>query len=76
MKKTRIDLVSWSSYDDNIDIDWPMVQRTIGKDRVEWFLRQSKEQCQLVVDKNLDDLKLVAEFYDRNLLIQYHLMWS
>lgn len=76
MKTTRIDLVNWTSFEDNIDIDWPMVQRKVGKEKVEWLLKQPKDQCQLVVDKVLDDLKLVAEFYDNKLLIQYHLMWS
>lgn len=76
MKTTRIDLVNWISFDDNLDIDWPMVQRKIGKEKIEWLLKQPKEQCQLVVDKSLENLKLVAEFYDNKLLIQYHLMWS
>lgn len=76
MKTTRIDLVNWTSFEDNIDIDWPMVQRKVGKEKVEWLLKQPKDQCQLVVDKVLNDLKLVAEFYDNKLLIQYHLMWS
>lgn len=76
MKTTRIDLVNWTSFEDNIDIDWPMVQRKVGKEKVEWLLKQPKDQCQLVVDKVLNDLKLVAEFYDNKLLMQYHLMWS
>lgn len=76
MKTTRIELISWTSFDDIIDIDWPMVQRTIGKEKVDWLLKQPKDQCQLMIDKSMDDLKLVAEFYNNKLLTKYHLMWS
>ncbi len=76
MKTTRIDLIDWHSFEDTLDIDWPLVQRTIGREKIEWLLDQPNNQCQLVVDKVQDKLKLVAEFYDDKLLIRYHLMWS
>jgi len=76
MKTKRIPLTSWVSDQDNIDIDWPRVQRDLGLNQVEWLLKQSHDECQLFVDKSGNDFTLTAEFYTSEVLLQYHLMWS
>ena len=77
MKNNRILLAEWLPTEgENIEIDWPKVQRTIGVDHLEWLLKQHKEQCQLFIDKNQSKIKLVAEFYNDQLLTAYHLMWA
>ena len=76
MKTSRIKLFAWESDDDRIDLDWPRIQREIGKDRLEWLLKQELQQCLLVVDKSGNKFRLMAEFYDEQCLTIYHLMWS
>jgi hypothetical protein len=77
MKNNRIVLTEWfPSEGENIEIDWPKVQRTIGIDHLEWLLKQNKDQCQLYIDKNQSKIKLVAEFYNEKLFAVYHLMWA
>jgi hypothetical protein len=77
MKTTRIKLTEWfPSEGEYIDIDWPKVQKTIGKDQLEWLLKQPKDMCQLVLDKSESKVKLVVEFYSEHLLLSYHLMWA
>ena len=77
MKNNRVLLTEWlPSEGENIEIDWPKVQRTIGVDHLEWLLKQQKEQCQLFIDKNQNKVKLIAEFYNEQLLTAYHLMWA
>ena len=77
MKTDRVELAQWFHADEeNIDIDWPKIQKMLGRDHVEWLLKQPEENCQLVVEKTDRDLKLVAEFYDKRALVNYHLMWA
>jgi len=78
MKTNRIVLLEWEVYspNDNIDIDWPQLHRAVGEDQVHWLLGQPITKCQLVVDKLLRKHKLVAEFYDPQVLTAYHLMWA
>lgn len=79
MKHTNILLTSWEQpdpEDDMIEIDWPLVQRTIGVDHLEWLLAQSKTSCQLVVERENNELKLFVEFYDNHLEVEYHLRWA
>jgi hypothetical protein len=66
----------WISADVCIDIDWPAVQRKLGLDQVEWLLAQSPDQCQLTIHRKYTDNKLVAEFYNEQTLLTYHLMWN
>jgi len=75
-KINRIKLAEWHSKEDNIDVDWPKIQKMLGVEQVEWLLKQNKEQCQLVVDKLNYEFALVAEFYDEKILTCYHLMWA
>lgn len=77
--KSRTVLISrWQDEfsDEYIDIDWPKIQRHIGVDQVKWLLEQPSSKLQLVVEKTEDDFKLIAEFYDDQLLTFYHLMWA
>ena len=76
MKIKRLKLASWYSNDDNIDIDWPKIQKLLGVEQVEWLLAQPHDTCQLVIDKVCENFDLVAEFYDEKLLTYYHLMWA
>lgn len=77
MKTSRIVLTQWfPSEGEDIDIDWPKVQKTIGVDQLEWLLKQPHDICQLVLDKAESKIKLVAEFYDDKTLTAYHLMWA
>jgi hypothetical protein len=77
MKIDKVQLAQWFNADeDNIDIDWPKIQKLLGREQVEWLLKQPTEICQLVVEKSEKDLKLIAEFYDKRALVNYHLMWA
>jgi hypothetical protein len=76
MKTERIVLADWTSRDLYLDIDWPAVQKQLGVEQLDWLLKLPTDQCQLVLDKNDDNFKLVAEFYCGRTLMTYHLMWS
>ena len=77
MKTERVDLYKWLGGDgENIEIDWPKVHKTIGLDHTNWLLKQSKDQCQIVLERRDMYCRLVAEFYDQRTLVNYHLMWA
>ena len=78
MKSSRFELYHWRICNgkDIIEVDWPKVHKTVGVDLINWINKQPKEKCQLVVDKLNDDFKLIAEFYDQQTLVAYHLMWA
>jgi hypothetical protein len=78
MKSSRFELYHWRIHNgkDIIEVDWPKVHKTVGVDLINWINKQPKEKCQLVVDKLNDDFKLIAEFYDQQTLVAYHLMWA
>lgn len=80
MKSKRIVLLEWEYTTDEsanyLDIDWPALQNKIGRTQTKWLLTQSKERCQLVLDRLGDNLKLVAEFYDPETLVEYHLKFD
>jgi len=76
MKTKRIILADWVSTDLYIDIDWPGVHKKLGLDQIEWLLSRPSNKCQLVLDRHDVNNKLVAEFYDEQTLVTYHLMWS
>jgi hypothetical protein len=76
MKTFRVVLADWVSTDLYIDIDWPTVHKKLGLEQIDWLLNQPKDKCQLVLDKNDVNNKLVAEFYDEQILTAYYLMWS
>lgn len=80
MKTHRFKLSEWEYTTDEsanyFDIDWPKVQKEVGKEEISWFLKQPKTACQLVLDQSGSTVKLMAEFYDEQTLLTYHLMWA
>jgi hypothetical protein len=77
MKTNKIELVKWLPQEgEYIEIDWPKVHKTIGLDHTNWLLNQSHDRCQLVLERTDMFCRLVVEFYDSKLLVQYHLMWA
>ena len=77
MKTSKIELLKWlPDENENIEIDWPKVHKTIGIDHTEWLLKQPQTLCQLVLERNDIYCRLIAEFYDKKLLTTYHLMWA
>lgn len=77
MKTSKIELTKWVPNEgENIEVDWPKVQRTIGLDHLEWLLNQDHSKCQLVLERNTAYCRLIAEFYEEKLLTYYHLMWA
>jgi hypothetical protein len=77
MKSNRIELLKWLPEESEyIEINWPKVHKTIGLDHTEWLLKQPKDLCQLMLERNDMYCRLIAEFYDDHTLLQYHLMWA
>jgi hypothetical protein len=77
MKTDCIELLKWLPEEgEYIAIDWPKVHKTIGVDHTNWLLKQSENECQLVLERNDIYCRLVAEFYNKQTLTHYHLMWA
>jgi hypothetical protein len=76
MKTFRVVLTDWVSDDLYIDIDWPTVHRRLGLEQIDWLLNQPTTKCQLVLDRNEVNNKLIAEFYCEKTLTAYYLMWA
>jgi len=77
MKTNKVELYKWLDLEgENIEIDWPKVHKTIGLDHTNWLLKQPKDQCQIVLERNDAYCRLVAEFYSEHTLTHYHLMWA
>lgn len=77
MKNNAVELLKWLPEESEyIEINWPKVHKTIGLDHTNWLITQPEDKCQLVVLQNDKFCRLVAEFYDEDLLINYHLMWA
>ena len=77
MKTSKVQLLKWlPSEGENIEIDWPKVHKTIGVDHTNWLLNQDHTACQLVLERTDQHCRLVAEFYDSELMTNYHLMWA
>jgi hypothetical protein len=77
MKSNKIELLKWLPEESEyIEINWPKVHKTIGLDHTEWLLKQPKDLCQLMLERNDMYCRLIAEFYDDHTLLQYHLMWA
>lgn len=77
MKSKKVELYKWLPLEgENIEIDWPKVHKTIGLDQTKWLLEQSYDHCQLVLERRDMYCRLVAEFYDEQVLTLYHLMWA
>jgi hypothetical protein len=77
MKTNVVEILKWLPEEgENIEIDWPKVHKTIGIDHTNWLLKQLPTTCQLMLYRNDIYCRLVAEFYDDTLLLQYRLMWA
>jgi hypothetical protein len=77
MKTSKIELLKWLPNEgENIEIDWPKVHKTIGVDHTNWLLKQDRSQCQLILERTDMYCRLVAEFYNTELITAYHLMWA
>jgi hypothetical protein len=77
MKTKAVEILKWLPEEgEYIAIDWPKVHKTIGVEHTNWLLKQSPTGCQLMLYRNDMYCRLMAEFYDETLLLQYHLMWA
>ncbi len=77
MKTSKIELLKWLPEEgEYIEINWPKLHKTIGVDHTNWLLKQPKNLCQLVLERNDMYCRLVAEFYNDHTLLEYHLMWA
>jgi hypothetical protein len=77
MKTSKIELLKWLPEEgEYIEINWPKLHKTIGLDHTNWLLKQPKDLCQLVLERNDMYCRLVAEFYNDHTLLEYHLMWA
>ena len=77
MKTSKIELLKWLPEEgEYIEINWPKLHKTIGLDHTNWLLKQPKDLCQLVLERNDQYCRLVAEFYNDHTLLEYHLMWA
>jgi hypothetical protein len=77
MKNNRVELLTWvPEQDENIEINWPKVHKTIGLDQTNWLIRLPENQCQMFLEQQGNKCKLIAEFYDQQTLSTYHLMWA
>jgi hypothetical protein len=77
MKSKKVELYKWlPSEGENIEIDWPKVHKTIGLDQTKWLLQQPIDHCQIMLERRDMYCRLIAEFYNDRLLVNYHLMWA
>ena len=77
MKTSKVELLKWLPEEgEYIEINWPKLHKTIGLDHTNWLLKQPKDLCQLVLERNDMYCRLVAEFYNDHTLLEYHLMWA
>jgi len=77
MKTNKVELLKWLPLEgETIEIDWPKVHKTIGLDQTNWLLKQPNDLCQLVLERNDMYCRLIAEFYNRDVLATYYLMWA
>jgi len=77
MKSKKVELYKWLPEEGEfIEIDWPKVHKTIGLDQTRWFLNQTLDTCQLILERRDMYCRLIAEFYDDRTLLNYHLMWA
>lgn len=77
MKSSRVELYTWHpALNENIEIDWPKVHKTIGLDQTRWLLAQPTSCCQIMLDRSGACCRLMAEFYTEQALLNYQLMWA
>jgi hypothetical protein len=76
MKNKRVELYKWLPQEgETIEIDWPKVHKTIGLEQTKWLLDQNYDRCQLILERTDQYCRLVAEFFDETLELEYRLRW-
>lgn len=77
MKNNKVELYRWlPSEGETIEIDWPKVHNKIGLEHTKWLLAQAHDRCQLVLERNDQYCRLIAEFFDQRLEVEYQLRWG
>ena len=77
MKTDCVELLKWLPQEgEYIEIDWPKVHKTIGVDQTRWLLSQPDDHCQIILERRDMYCRLVAEFYNKETLVNYHLRWA
>ncbi len=77
MKSKAVELLKWlPQEEENIEIDWPKVHKTIGLDQTQWLLKQSRYDCQIILERRDVYCRLIAEFYNEHTLLNYQLKWA
>ena len=82
MKNTKVAVYKWEHkahpfepVDGQYDIDWPLIRNAIG-DELDWLLKHDQKDLQLMLEVNGGERQLVADFYNKRTLVEYHLMWA
>lgn len=77
MKSKKVELLRWLPQESEvIEIDWPKVHKTIGLEQTRWLLAQKPSSCQLMLERNDMYCRLIAEFYNADAAVEYHLRWG
>lgn len=77
MKNSAVELYRWLPAEDEIiEIDWPKVHQKIGLEQTRWLLDQQRANCQIMLERRDMYCRLIAEFYNEETLLNYHLKWA
>jgi hypothetical protein len=77
MKNKAVELLKWLPQEgETIEIDWPKVHKSIGLGQTQWLIKQSRADCQIVLERKDHYCRLIAEFYNEHTLLNYHLQWA
>ena len=84
MTNNCVAVTGWEIYDpeENINIDWPRLHKTLGQDHIDWLLEKSKDgQLTLHIEIPEDDSgppvqRLTAEFHSEAAKLEYGLRFS
>jgi hypothetical protein len=77
MKNKAVELLKWLPQEgETIEIDWPKVHKSIGLDHTQLLIKQSRADCQIVLERKDHYCRLIAEFYNEHTLLNYHLQWA
>ena len=74
MKSNIIVLTDWIPHKNSctIDIDWPRVHKQVSEQTFEKLKKRELDlDCQLVVEKKRDVIRLVAEFFNEQSYLDF-----
>jgi hypothetical protein len=54
----------------------PNVHKAVGSDQIKWLEEQPLSTCQMVLEMVGNEVKLVAEFYNKTTANTYMLLWA